>query len=649
MLLESLNISKAKENQFKSKKIYSVEDMVYFLPLKYYDFRESSDFNRIANKEMVCLIGKIIKIQASSKMVKAVMKEEKTGKIFNVVWFSQPYMEKRLNEEFIKKRIICAGTVGINVQYNSIDICNPMIFSDNIEYYQKIVPVYSKIKGMSTEYFQNTMDAALSVVDKTDHISEKARKQFNLINKRDMIEWLHHPSEPKDITRAKKRLLFDDLYYFASEMEKNKSPEYESEVKIKKTEKLEEFKKLLPYEMTKDQTLAVEGILQKIEKGKQTSSLVNGDVGCGKTTVALALMIAIVENGYQAVLMAPTGVLAHQHYEELKEYADKLGFNTVYLSGDLKAKEKKEIYAGIKNGTYSLIVGTHSVVSDGVEYNNLGITIVDEEHRFGVIQKEKLNEKAAKGVHSIIMSATPIPRSQAMACYGENIDVYQIETMPAGRQPVQTAIASQDKTVYEFMAKQIAEGHQCYMVCPLIEENNDDDSEKEPMESVNFVYDKTVKYFKDNPNIKVGMVTGKMKKAEIDEEIGKFARNECQILISTTIIEVGVNVPNATLIVINNAERFGLTTLHQLRGRVGRGKYKSYCILKSKDKENERLQAMTETTNGFAIAEKDLKIRGAGDFIGTAQSGNNKYVMLMIAYPKLYSAIRKFIQEEKGA
>lgn len=648
MLLEELNIPTKKIKQLNNEKIFSIEDLLAFLPRKYYDFRNPDSLENIKDNELGCFIGKIKTIKSSSKMVKAVMIEEKSGKIFNVIWLNQAYMEKKLNEEYLKKKVICAGKVKINAAYQSIDILNPIFFSTNIEYNQRIMPVYKKVKNMSTEYFQNIIDAAISIADKKDNLSPETLKRFNIVSKREMIDGIHNPKTPEEITRAKKRLLFDDLYYFAVEMKNQKQNKAESTVKIQNMDMLEKFYGMLPYELTKDQNNAITEILSKIREGKQTSSLINGDVGCGKTTIAFALMIAIASNGYQAALMAPTGVLAKQHYNELNEYAEKLGLKTVYLSSELTAKNKREALSGIKNGEYSFIVGTQSAIADAVIYNKLGITIVDEEHRFGVMQKEQINKKAEEGVHSVIMSATPIPRTQALALYGENIDVYNIETMPNGREPVQTAIASNDITIYNFMEKQINLGHQCFMVCPLISENeSDDEDDKEPIESVELVYEKTASHFKNNPNIKIGIVTGKMKKKEMDEEMQKFANNEYNILISTTVVEVGVNVPNSTLIVVTNAERFGLTTLHQLRGRVGRGKYKSYCILKSKFKDNPRLVAMTETTNGFKIAEKDLQLRGSGDFIGTAQSGNNKYVMLMIAFPKLYASIKQYIKSDE--
>jgi len=357
-------------------------------------------------------------------------------------------------------------------------------------------------------------------------------------------------------------------------------------------------------------------------------------------------MFSMADNGFQSVLMAPTGVLAKQHFKELSSYSEKYGYNTVYLGGDLKAKEKKEVLKKIKSGEAHFIIGTHAVISDNVEFKNLALTIVDEEHKFGVIQRETLRKKASEGVHSISMSATPIPRSLALTLYGDAMDIYTISTMPNGRLPVKTAVTNENKAIFSFMQKEIEKGHQCYIVCPLIENDTDDD--RELPESVEEIYQKVCDYFLiHNKNIKASVITGKMNDEEKSRIIGEFSKNETQILIATTIIEVGVNVPNATVIAIMNAERFGLAGLHQLRGRVGRGNLQSYCILKSKELENERLQVMCETTDGFKIAQEDLKQRGTGDILGVKQSGEDENVKLMLKHPKIYEAIREYVRENE--
>jgi ATP-dependent DNA helicase RecG len=347
--------------------------------------------------------------------------------------------------------------------------------------------------------------------------------------------------------------------------------------------------------------------------------------------------------------MAPTGVLARQHFKELSSYAEKFGYETVYLGGDLKAKEKKEVLKKIKSGEAAFVVGTHAVISDDVEFKSLALTIVDEEHKFGVIQRESLRKKAGEGVHNISMSATPIPRSLALTLYGDAMDIFTISTMPNGRKPVKTAVVNEDKAVFDFMNHEIKKGHQCYIVCPLIGGDGViPDEDKGPPESVEEVYQKVCDYFLiNNPSVKAAVITGKMKDEEKTRIIGEFSRNETQILIATTIIEVGVNVPNATVITVMNAERFGLAGLHQLRGRVGRSDLQSYCMLKSTELENDRLKVMCRTTNGFEIAEEDLKLRGTGDFLGTRQSGDDENVKLMLKYPQIYEQIKDYIKENE--
>ena len=319
-----------------------------------------------------------------------------------------------------------------------------------------------------------------------------------------------------------------------------------------------------------------------------------------------------------------------------------MGLKAVYLSGDLKAKEKRECLKMIEDGTANFIVGTHSVISDSVKFKNLGLTVVDEEHKFGVIQRETLKNKADIGVHNISMSATPIPRSLAITLYGDAVVIYTIKSMPKGRLPIRTAVVNNYKSMLQFMEQEIRQGHQAYMVCPLIESGEIEKDEKKPI-SVTEAYELANNYFEPR-GIKVEVITGKMKDEEKTEKITTFKENKAQVLIATTIIEVGTNVPNATVIAIMNAERFGLAGLHQLRGRVGRNSLQSYCMLVSTQKDNPRLEVMCETTNGFEIAEADLKLRGTGDFLGTKQSGEDKNVLLMLKYPKYYEAIKNYIK-----
>lgn len=350
------------------------------------------------------------------------------------------------------------------------------------------------------------------------------------------------------------------------------------------------------------------------------------------------------ENGYQVAVMAPTGVLAEQHYSEFA----KFGLEPVLLTGKLKAKEKREIYKKISSGEASIVVGTHALISDGVEFENLALVIVDEEHRFGVAQRDKLMEQTSRDrLHKVSMSATPIPRSLANAFYGKGTQFMDIHTMPAGRKPIITSLCHSHKILFAGLLRQIREGRQVYIVCPFIE-----DSASESMKgivSADACYTAAVKAYRNFPDVKIAKISGKMKPAEIDAEIKKFSANETQILISTTIVEVGVNVPNASVMVIENAERFGLAQLHQLRGRVGRGSYQSYCVLMTQEenKDNERLRVMLSTTSGFKVAEADAKNRGIGDLAGEEQTGFTKIVELISHYPNLYKKIEAVVDSER--
>lgn len=361
---------------------------------------------------------------------------------------------------------------------------------------------------------------------------------------------------------------------------------------------------------------------------------------CVKTAMEKLNLISAIfaVNGYQCVVMAPTKILATQHYEDFKKLLTPVGIEVELLVEGQKAAERKKTIARIKDGSVKIIIGTSSVLSEKVEYKDLALLITDEEHRFGVAQREALMEKAKDGIHCISMSATPIPRSLALAINGNSTRIIDVKTMPSGRKPVQTILFGNEEKTYEAMYRQIAEGHQCYIVCPLVDKS--DSESMENVESVDETYQKATDYFQTHhPSVKIAAITGKTKKVEQQEILNAYVAGDIHILIATTIVEVGVNVPNATVMVIKNAERFGLAQLHQLRGRVGRSSTQSYCVLLSKDKENPRLLTMVRTTDGFEIAKADLEQRGAGDLIGVEQSGFNKVLTCMTQHKELYNAI----------
>ena len=366
--------------------------------------------------------------------------------------------------------------------------------------------------------------------------------------------------------------------------------------------------------------------------------MIQGDVGCGKTILAFLLMFVMADNGFQSVLLAPTQVLASQHYNELKEMAAQYNIDVVYIANGLKKKEREAILKSTEDGSALMIVGTHSVLSKEVKFHDLGLSITDEEHRFGVLQREEITTKAKAGMHTVTMSATPIPRSLSDVLLSTT-EVFNIQSMPNGRKPIQTAICASQNTIFQFIKKEIEKGHQAYVVCPLIE---DKQGVMEGILSVEQTYTEYANIFGKNA---VAVLNGKMNEDETEKVIRSFKNGEIKILVSTTVVEVGVNVSNATVIVINNAERFGLASLHQLRGRVGRGNSQGYCILNSVHKNNKRLLALCKYKNGFQIAESDYALRGSGNILGTEQSGSNYYVELSMKYPDLFSELQKYAKK----
>lgn len=639
MDISALGINKGKIRQFNSKGIYSIEDLINFLPRKYYDFRKITKIRDVKDGEFVSIVGEVVEIKTGDSYIRAKVRDNSNRNLF-VTWFNQKYILKII--ETGKVYNFC-GRVEIDEIYHSRQMVNPMYFSKDLEKYRRIIPVYSKIQGMSDEYLLRSINTALALVDKSEYLDVEILDRFSLYKRKDTIKAIHQPENMEDVEMAKQRILFDDLFYFAVQLQiKGHKVNKTTSIKMPKAYTIKPFIDSLPFRLTDDQLNTTRQIFKDMRDGKQVRALVQGDVGSGKTMVAFILMLIASENNYQSALMAPTNVLAKQHYEELKEIGEKMGYKIGFLSGNSKAKEKREVLKGLKSGEIQMVVGTHAIISNNVEFSNLGLTIVDEEHRFGVIQRDLINEKSNEGVHSITMSATPIPRSLALTIYGEGTDVYNITQMPAGRKKVITKLTENDSIAYEFMKSEIEKGRQCYVVCPLIEES--DSETMEGVLSVGEVYKQITDYYRGT-GIKVSVISGDMKQSDIEKEIELFSEGKTDVLISTTIIEVGVNVPNSTVMVIQNAERFGLAQLHQLRGRVGRGSYQSYCILVSQMKNNEKLEVMVNTTNGFEIAEADLKLRGAGDFIGTRQSGENKYVMLMLGNPKLFNDIRKEVKD----
>lgn len=648
MDLTFLGCRKDKIEQLNNKNIFSLEDLVKWLPRTYHDFRIPKTVREIKDGEILSMHLMVYKIEEKptsrgTNMVIVKCKDANSD-LISINYFNATYVLKNLRQG--ESYLFC-GKVSLNLfagrEYWTMT--NPFRFSQDIQSLKRIFPVYKKVKGMSDDFLINAIQQAVVLIDKDDYLEHSLQKDFGLLSYSDAISEIHAPMNPEGIENAKRRYLFDDLFFFNFNLrEKYLAEARTSEYRFRTYPTVRKYLATLPFQLTEGQNDALRKIGQAAKEGRRVNALVSGDVGSGKTEVAKLSMLMAYDSGYQSVMMAPTNVLAKQHYADLVKSFEPLGIKVAFLAGDTKVSEKKKLYKAIESGEIHMVIGTSAVISKEVVYDKLALTVVDEEHRFGVVQREALKEKAMEGVHCVSMSATPIPRTLAMSLYGDSIDVLTINSMPLGRKPIQTFEMDNDDDVNAFLAQEIQKGHQAYVVCPLIEES---DNEKiADVESVEVAYKKLCNYF-DKLNIKVSMVSGKMKQAEIDEALADFAANKSQILVSTTIIEVGVNIPNTTVICLKNAERFGLAQMHQLRGRVGRNSLQSYCILQLGTRTEiaiKKAETMCTTNDGYVIAQKDLELRGTGDFIGTSQSGENKYVMLMLANPDLNAKIKESIK-----
>ncbi len=640
MDITALNLPSAKVNQFRKKGIDTIEQLIDFIPRKYLDYRHPKLRQEFVDGDNISTIVTIVSCEFNTikKYWKAIVQDDAYER-FDIYWFGNVYGVSDIKRG---DRYIFCGKVSYTWYNKKWQMCNP-IFSKDIKSLQTMLPVYSKVSGMSDAYLKKCIEQVLNSYIPNEILEYEFIDKYNLCFTPEKLRYLHQPQSPEDVEMAKKRMVFDELFHLAIEMERTyRETRHETDIVLNTCNWIKPFLDTLPFQLTdgeESQLETVRSIIRKVNKGFLTTSLVQGDVGVGKTFVAVLTMLAFAENGYQTVLMAPTTVLATQHYKEICSFIDKNPeIHPVLLTGNLKAKEKRLALEKIKSGEANFIVGTHSLISDGVEFANLGLCIVDEEHRFGVAQRDRIRSKITNGIHTISMSATPIPRTLGVSLYGEGTDIYTITKKPAGRKPVETSICTDINDAYDFVHKELEAGRQAYVICPLIEES---DSEKMmDVESVEQTYKSMCDRYKDDPLVKIAMVNGKMKQSEVTDIIQRFKNKEFNVVIATTIIEVGVNVPNSTVILIKNAERFGLAQLHQLRGRVGRGSHQSYCLLSSTKEDVERLEVMTQTTNGFKIAEEDLRLRGMGDFLGTKQSGDVKNVMLMLMNRDLYNDIK---------
>lgn len=632
-------------NILKKRKMETVEDVCQLFPSKYYDFSfinplNTSRFDK--NYAFVCkLVSYELKKQSSIYIVRCTLHDIYTQNELCVSWFGTTEMYNVLKKDYHPgDTCFIGGKLKASNKKNLFFMSNPIIFKKyDGESDCHIYTAYEKIRGISESNFERIINECLKHATIPDKVPRELLHKYNLMSKDEAIREMHKPSSVEGVKKAKYRLNIDDLLYFALQLEeKKRNLPAGSVYGIHSLAITTKIIKNLPFQLTKDQKSAYEELVNRIRSGKRLNALIQGDVGCGKTILAFLLMFVMADNGFQSVLLAPTQVLASQHYNELKEMAAQYNIDVVYIANGLKKKEREAILKSIEDGSALMIVGTHSVLSKEVKFHDLGLSITDEEHRFGVLQREEITTKAKAGMHTVTMSATPIPRSLSDVLLSTT-EVFNIQSMPNGRKPIQTAICASQNTIFQFIKKEIEKGHQAYVVCPLIE---DKQGVMEGILSVEQTYTEYANIFGKNA---VAVLNGKMNEDETEKVIRSFKNGEIKILVSTTVVEVGVNVSNATVIVINNAERFGLASLHQLRGRVGRGNSQGYCILNSVHKNNKRLLALCKYKNGFQIAEADYALRGSGNILGTEQSGSNYYVELSMRYPDLFSELQKYAKK----
>lgn len=640
--LSEIGVTKQKANQFAYRDIYTCEDLVRYFPTRYDDF---SHVTGILPEDQVSVIEgmaiSIEKIPARMQMFKVVIQTD-NSEIVYAVWFQQNYRYP-VYYNMIGHRVLVAGRVTWNDYWKAKTIKNVLLFTDDIAGAKHMLPTYKKIPGMSTEYLTEHIDAALrELKHQPDNLPDYIIDQYHLPGMMESIRCRHDPSSAEELNRSCKRTRFEDMTYFALRMLLNEENQvHHSPYPITKVELARQYIRNLPYKLTPDQKHILSAIFNHVSTGNRLNGLLQGDVGAGKTVVAFNILVMAAENGYQAALMAPTRQLAAQHYQDMVSQLKPLGLNVAFLDASAPTAQRREVIRGLKDGSVQIVVGTHTLFSKGVEFKQLACIIIDEQHKFGVLQRKALMEKAGLGVHTLMMSATPIPRSLAQSVYGTGLEVYNIHSMPSGRLPVKTLYFADDERIISFIRYQIKTGHQTYIVCPAIE-----DSKSEKMRDVINV-DDTAHWLRTKlPEVSFGVLTSKTSQEDAETLLDDFKAMRKQVLVATSIVEVGINIPSATGMVIMSAERFGLASLHQLRGRVCRGNAQGYCIVHGDNLDNNtRIQVFLSTTDGFKIAQEDLNNRGSGNLIGIQQSGEDKYVAQMLAYPDEFKQAQKAANE----
>ncbi|MBY2476691.1 ATP-dependent DNA helicase RecG [Clostridioides difficile] len=614
-------IGPKKADKLNKLGIFTLKDLLYYFPRQFEDRNNLKKIAQLEDDEKVTIKAVISSINTFSPkegmtLTKIDVKDE-TGSA-KLVFFNKSYIKNTFRPG---DSILVFGKV--KKKFNSLELtsCELEYLTNSPKNTCRFMPVYQLTYGVTNKEIMSIIRTVLE--DKEliiqEYMPKRIIEKYRLCNIDFAVRNIHSPSNKESLKIALYRIVFEELLIlqlglFVFKSGRNK----EDGIKFEISKDLKNITSALPFKLTKAQNRALDEIIQDMNSDKIMNRLVQGDVGSGKTVVALLALANCVLNGYQGALMAPTEILAGQHYISLTESLKDFGINVGLLIGSLTKKQKDTVLEQIKNNEIDILIGTHALIEDKVEFNNIGLVITDEQHRFGVMQRSKLSMKGANP-DILVMTATPIPRTLALILYGD-LDISIIDELPPGRQPIETLAiekSKRDRAYNNLVRREVESGRQVYIVCPLVEESE----AIEAKSAVELVEELRAEYFQD---LRLGLLHGKMKSSEKDEVMGRFKNKEIDILVSTTVIEVGVNVPNATLMIIENAERFGLAQLHQLRGRVGRGSHKSYCVLIYDSKTDvcrQRMAIMEETNDGFKISEKDLEIRGPGEFFGTRQHG----------------------------
>ncbi len=601
--------------------IATIRDLLYHLPRTYEDRTDIREIADLQEGESVCVrvspAGGIRTFRArTGARVTQISMSDGTG-VLKVTWFNAPYIEKQLRSS---DTFILFGKVGLRGRIP--EMINPV--TENLEQAGgktgKIMPVYPCTAGLTQRHIRDAVSQAMLQLSEPipDTLPKAVQKAYDLIPIEQAIRQVHAPEDFDSFTRARRRLAFEEFFILQIGIAMAKVQRRKGEAQgIANVKCIADFAEKLPFSLTNAQRRVINEICVDLKQTVPMNRLVQGDVGSGKTVVAAAAMFAVVQSGFQAAMMAPTEILAKQHYENLKKLFAPWGITVAYLTGGQKAAERRENLAMIEDGRAQIAVGTHALIEESVAFSRLALAITDEQHRFGVRQRTALTEKSQQ-IHTLVMTATPIPRTLSLILYGD-LDISVIDELPAGRKKIETLAVDQGKRsrVDAFVCKELDAGRQAYFVCPLIEES-------EAIEAT--AVEEYLSTLKKGPyrDKKIAALHGRMKAAEKESIMEAFSKGEIQALVTTTVIEVGVDVPNASIMVIENAERFGLSQLHQLRGRVGRGSWQSYCILFCDGNGSfaqQRMKVMCQTDDGFRIAEKDLELRGPGEFLGTRQHG----------------------------